>query len=960
MTNNQPLSLFISSKMQELADERRAVQAALAEYLMHGWIWENDAGARPEPVRSAYLDEVEACDIYLGFFWLGYGPYTIEEFEHARKLQKPCLLYEKHVSIEQRSPELATFLERIQRVDNPEGLTIYRFENPNQLAAQVQSDVIRLLTTRFRESRQQSSSHLWNVPYRRNPLFTGREDILKPLHDRLATTKTAALTQPQAISGLGGVGKTQTAIEYAYRYQNEYPIVLWVRADTRDTLITDFINIADLLHLPERNEQDQQTTITAVKRWLLNHTGWLLIMDNVEDLDLVYNFMPTGSNTNGHILLTTRAHATGRIASSFRIEKMTLEEGTLLLLRRARILAPDALLDQAREADRMRAKTIAVELDGLPLALDQAGAYIEETGCDLSNYLELYRMQRFALLNERGSFASDHPESVATTFSLAFQKVQENNSSAAELLRLCTFLHPDVIPEEVFTDYKPTLDPTLPPIVADQFQLNTAIKSLLKFSLVRRNPDTKTLTIHRLVQAVLKDKMDKHMQRQWAERTVRSVSRSFPFARPETWQACQRLLPHAYTSTELIEHWNIEIIEAAGLLYRMGKYLDDLALYEEAKLCYQRALIICEKVRGLEDVDVAKILSPLAEVYSKQGKYAQAESFHKKALKIRKEALGSEHPDVAMNLKVLAGLYREQGKYAQAESLYLQALKLSKKVYGSKHHEVGVIFNDLALLYRAQGNYAKAESLYQQSLEIKIQRPEDTNLASCLSNLADLYRAQGRHREAEPLSRRALVICEKIQGTEHPDVATKMNNLALIYYEQGKYAEAESLYLRTLEINEKILGPNHPHIAANLGNLSAFYIAQGKHSQAEPFLERALAINEQVFGPGHPNVANSLNNLALCYHKQGKYVQAELTYKQALAIWEQTLGPEPPKWIVTLKNYAFLLRETKRETEALELEKRARTIGARNIRENQMYSKKDKKSEHSPKGKTYNRPSLKN
>jgi hypothetical protein len=225
-------------------------------------------------------------------------------------------------------------------------------------------------------------------------------------------------------------------------------------------------------------------------------------------------------------------------------------------------------------------------------------------------------MQRFALLNERGSFASDHPESVATTFSLAFQKVQENNSSAAELLRLCTFLHPDVIPEEVFTDYKPTLDPTLPPIVADQFQLNTAIKSLLKFSLVRRNPDTKTLTIHRLVQAVLKDKMDKHMQSQWAERTVRSVSRSFPFARPETWQACQRLLPHAYTSTELIEHWNIEIIEAAGLLYRMGKYLDDLALYEEAKLCYQRALIICEKVRGLEDVDVAKILSPLAEVYS--------------------------------------------------------------------------------------------------------------------------------------------------------------------------------------------------------------------------------------------------------------------------------------------------------------------------------------------------------
>src|SRR6266566_202246 len=220
MTNNQPLSLFVSSKMQELADERRAVRAALVKYRMYGWLWENDAGARPEPIGSTYLNEVDACDIYLGLFWLGYGPYTIEEFDHARKLQKPCLLYEKHVNLEQRSPELAAFLDRIQRVDNPEGLTVYRFENPEQLAAQVQSDVTRLLTTRFRESRQQSSSHLWNVPYRRNPLFTGRDDILNQLHNKLAATKTAAITQPEAISGLGGIGKTQIAIEYAYRYQS--------------------------------------------------------------------------------------------------------------------------------------------------------------------------------------------------------------------------------------------------------------------------------------------------------------------------------------------------------------------------------------------------------------------------------------------------------------------------------------------------------------------------------------------------------------------------------------------------------------------------------------------------------------------------------------------------------------------------------------------------------------------
>jgi hypothetical protein len=157
MTTNQPLSLFISSKMTELADERRAVQAALADYQMKGWLWEEDAGARPEPIDSTYLSEVEACDIYIGLFWLGYGPYTIEEFEHARKHQKPCLIYEKYIDTDQRDPQLKKFLEEIQQVKNPEGLTVCRFETSEALAGQVQKDVMHLLVTIFRETRKQPS-----------------------------------------------------------------------------------------------------------------------------------------------------------------------------------------------------------------------------------------------------------------------------------------------------------------------------------------------------------------------------------------------------------------------------------------------------------------------------------------------------------------------------------------------------------------------------------------------------------------------------------------------------------------------------------------------------------------------------------------------------------------------------------------------------------------------------------
>ncbi|HVB24713.1 MAG TPA: DUF4062 domain-containing protein [Ktedonobacteraceae bacterium] len=158
MTTNLPLSLFISSKMQELAEERRAVQSALSDYRMYGWLWEDDAGARPTPTRATYLKEVETCDIYIGLFWIGYGPYTIEEYECARHHRKLCLIYEKHVETDRRDSQLTQFLKGIEKVDNPSGLTVRRFMTVVELAQYIQEDVIRLLTTIFRENRKQPSN----------------------------------------------------------------------------------------------------------------------------------------------------------------------------------------------------------------------------------------------------------------------------------------------------------------------------------------------------------------------------------------------------------------------------------------------------------------------------------------------------------------------------------------------------------------------------------------------------------------------------------------------------------------------------------------------------------------------------------------------------------------------------------------------------------------------------------
>src|SRR5712692_8512430 len=463
---------------------------------------------------------------------------------------------------------------------------------------------------------------LWNIPYRRNPYFTGREDLLTRLHELLHSGKVTALTQPQAISGLGGIGKTQTAVEYAYRSRGDYQAVLWASAASRETLISDFVALAALLQLPERDVADQGVVVAAVKRWLASNKGWLLILDNADDLELAADFLPLASS--GYILLTTRAQSTGAIANSLEVEKMAQPEGAQLLLRRAKKLAAGAPLEQATAPDRSLAEAVVRELDGLPLALDQAGAYIEETNCGLSGYLDLYRTHRKDLLQRRSKLRTDHPEPVAATWSLSFQKVEQANPAAADLLRLCAFLDPEAIPEDIITQGAAEAGPLLQPVATDLFQLNEAIEVLRWFSLIRRNAETKTLNMHRLVQVVLRDGMDKKTQRKWAQRAVKAVNAAFPGVEYSTWPRCQACLPHALACAALIEQHTFTFSEAAQLLGQVGWYLREHALYAQAEALLQQALSICEHAPDPEDTYIGVILNNLVLLYQALGKYAQS------------------------------------------------------------------------------------------------------------------------------------------------------------------------------------------------------------------------------------------------------------------------------------------------------------------------------------------------
>lgn len=755
----------------------------------------------------------------------------------------------------------------------------------------------------------------WNIPYRQNPFFTGREDILARLYEARTPVKpeTSPHFQAQAICGLGGVGKTQTAVEYAYRYRNQYQAVLWVRAETRELLASDFANLAWLLNLPEKDEPEQHRVILAVKAWLATLSRWLLIFDNADDLQSLNEFIP--SPCPGHLLLTTRTRITGKLAQSISIDTMEPEEGAHFLLRRTGMIELQSAREDISSEIFSHALAISLMLGGLPLALDQAGAYIEETGCSLQDYTDRYQTQHGKLLQWRGDFAEDHPAPVATTWALSLDKIYQANPFAIELLRLCAFLAPDAIPEEIFIVGAPDLGPALQPVTVDPFKLDVVFKELLKFSLIRRNATAKTLTIHRLVQAVLKDRMDRETQRLWAERTVRAVHRVFPEVEFASWSLCQRYLAHAQIAAQLIKQWEMQFPEAMRLLDRCGQYLYQRAQYADAEALYRQALEIREQIQGPEHLDVAISLSNLTRLYWDQVKFIQAEPLFLRSLSIREQALGPHHPDVAASLNDLAMLYKAQDRYDQAEPLFLRALAIRNSALDPEHLDIATTLNNLAMLYFNQERFGEAEPLFLRAFSIsqRVLGPEHPHVANCLNYLAGLYHVLARYTEAEALFLRALSICETALGPEHPDVATGLNNLALLYSDLDDFSKSEPLFLRALNIYEKVLSPQHPSVATILNNLALLYYSQQMFVQAEPLFQRALNINELKLGLDHPQMAIVWQNYARLLRATERYEEAIEFDDRALALWNRRTQKTPkPRILIgnTLQVYVpvFLSR----------------------------------------------------
>ena len=839
--------------------------------------------------------------------------YTMNGASHSRSPGQR-LRFERerlHWSQERLAEALKTTARSINRWENDKVLPQAHYREQLCHLFGVAADVL------FASSHEEASTSAiplrYHLPHHRNPLFTGREHVLAQL---AALLHKSVSSSPVALSGVAGMGKTQTALEYAYRFAERYETMVWLRAETSELLHAHLASLAPLLSLPETDAADHAHLFQAMQHWLHQHDDWLLILDNVEALSLLQALLPT--IYHGHVLLTTRTPVTGVQARMLSLENMEPSEGTLLLLRRAKYLAPDSPMETVAERLRTDAFALAQLLDGLPLALDQAGAYIEETGCSPADYLDRYQTHRASLLNRRGTGAVDHPASVMTTLSLCMKQVEREHPAAAEVLRLCTFLHPDAIPEEVLTEVMTSLPSERHTQISDPVSWDELVGCLRHSSLVRRHAESKTLTIHRLVQTVLKLEMDETTQRHWATTAVQLLNTVFPEGEdPANWSRCQRYLAHALVGVQHIEEWHIVSAQAGRLLTQLGIYLRERAVYTQAEhlLCLARDIRM--QVCGSEHLEVAETLEALAWLYADQGKQNQAEEVLRHVLTLREHALGLVHPLIAVNLNNLALRARALGRFADAITLLQRALAIWEHLQETTDLARIASLNNLALLYQHQGQYTLAEPLLREALRLYEQQEGSDALrtAYSLNNLGALYRDQHRYEEAEPLLQRALAIRAAQAGEEHPDTAFSMHALARLYLYQEKYTQAELLYQQVLKIRERVGGLNHPDTATTIHDIGVLYQRVQRDAEAEECYLRALTIREHYVGPEHPATAKSLHDLATLYDAQGRDEEAESLYRRALTIREQKLGKTHGETQTTMQCYEEFL-QTREQTRA--------------------------------------------
>ncbi len=625
-------------------------------------------------------------------------------------------------------------------------------------------------------------SAVWNLQQARNPNFVGREELLSDVQKQMLAGQRV-----QAIHGLGGIGKSQTAAEFAYRHRDDYSVVWWIRGETQTLIATAYSKLAIRMgrHLsvdaPPNLVRD---TVDA----LLQKRSALLIFDGVPDAETLRPFLLP--QAKAHILITSRNANWAGVAVDQPMRVLDRTESVAFLRKRTRRSETDEIADK-----------LASALGDLPLALEQAAATIKQSDISFSDYLRKFETEWAELLLQHHR-SPDYPYSVAMTWGLAFNAVDSASPAAADLLNLCSFLCPDRVTLKMLRDGQENLPTSIRQIAADASRWNSAIAPLLDYSLI--DIDEQNFSIHRLVATVTRDRLDEQQQWSWCAAAVRFLGRSFSFnsADVASWANCGELLPHVLEATAHADRLNVSLDDAAELLNDAGRYLLKKAQYADAKSALDRAM----------------------------GIYVRR--------------YGDGHPKVSAIANNLGRAHRSLGDDNTALQYFGQALAIDEAAYGHAHPHVAEVINNYGICMQKKGDRQMARQQFEWAAQVYEANhgPDHPKLAHILNNLGYALKSLGETEAARPHLLRAMTIAEKTVGPDHPTTARILYNLASVLRENAQYSVARDYLERALRIDQNTLGPEHPTVADDCEALSDLLMQMAQPQAAEEYRNRAARI----------------------------------------------------------------------------------------------------------------------
>jgi tetratricopeptide (TPR) repeat protein len=760
------------------------------------------------------------------------------------------------------------------------------------------------------------------IPFSRNQSFVGRELQLAELEAKLFSNEQT--TTRLAIVGPGGTGKSQLALEAAYRTKrnNKSCSVFWMDASDIDSLYQSYASVAQKLGIPGCDD-DQADIKQVAKRCVaaISARQCLLIYDNVEGTAL----RPSGSSTTqaadltdflphsklcSIVITTTESNTAEELAPQNVTVLHELTPDTALRMLQNRLTRP---LSNAEQPEAIR---LLRELSHLPLAVSQAAACMNASNMTVQQYqAQLHKHNQAALeqsndLREGEQGESSLRKAVAATLSLSIGQVRQSNAIAAEHLYFAAC----VDRKDILLDLLKAASPQA---------REDAIKTLDRYALVTRRPAESAFDVHQLVHQALREQLQ--VQGRLHERTQRTVTQLlqvFPNSDHSNRSKWRRLLPHAQYALSHSEKKDDK--EGTNLAEFCARALESDGQYNRAEELCMQVVESRRRVLGSKHPDTLTSVDNLGSVLESQGKYEEAEAMHRRALEAREKVLGREHPDTLTSVSNLGLVLESQGKYEEAEAMHRRALEGSEKMLGREHPDTLTSVSNLGLVLKSQGKYEEAEAMHRRDLEgsEKMLGREHPHTLTSVSNLGSVLKSQGKYEEAEAMHRRDLEGSEKMLGREHPDTLTSVNNLGLVLSRQGKYEEAEAMHRRALEGYEKVLGREHPDTLTSVNNLGSVLESQGKYEEAEAMHRRALEAGEKVLGREHPHTLTSVGNLGLVLESQGKYEEAERMHRQALEGYEKVLGREHPHTLTSVSNLGLVLESQGKYEEAEAMHRR--------------------------------------